>query len=406
MSKDNIITFIKHFFKTLIPPLAVLSLLFPWETNIAFSQTPPGAPQFIAVYGCYNSVPPSLPNLSNGCIQVDSQGRLAVNVQAGGAGGGLVQNQVRNASNVWTDVGFASGDQSVPVNVTSGSVSFTGAIPTGSNSIGTVGLNAGANVIGGVTQSGTWNVGLSTGANTVGNVGLVAGSAIVGSIKLVDTAGTNQLGINASNQALVLASQSGTWTVQPGNTANTTPWLTSDSSDTAVTPGTAPSKASLSAGQFNTSLPTLTNGQTAAVQVDSSGRQLIGTLASGTNAIGTVGITPSSSLVCNSVAAINQTTSSTVITGVSAKKIYFCGLMLVSGTAQSVSLIEGTGTVCATGISQLMGGSSASIQVTSNGGFAFGSGQPFLVTQVAADNVCVLQSGAGNISGFISYIQQ
>jgi len=36
----------------------------------------------------------------------------------------------------------------------------------------------------------------------------------------------------ASNQGAVPASQSGTWTVQPGNTANTTPWLTTQ------TPGT------------------------------------------------------------------------------------------------------------------------------------------------------------------------
>lgn len=45
-----------------------------------------------------------------------------------------------------------------------------------------------------VTQSGTWNVGLSTGSNVVGAV-----------------------------------TQSGTWTVQPGNTANTTPWLVTGS---------------------------------------------------------------------------------------------------------------------------------------------------------------------------------
>jgi hypothetical protein len=49
-----------------------------------------------------------------------------------------------------------------------------------------------------VTQSGTWNVGLNAGSNAIGSI-------------------TN---------TTFAATQSGTWTVQPGNTANTTAWLT------------------------------------------------------------------------------------------------------------------------------------------------------------------------------------
>ena len=49
-----------------------------------------------------------------------------------------------------------------------------------------------------VTQSGTWNVGLSAGSNAIGSI---------------------------TNTSFA-STQSGTWTVQPGNTANTTPWLT------------------------------------------------------------------------------------------------------------------------------------------------------------------------------------
>lgn len=76
----------------------------------------------------------------------------------------------------------------------------------------------------------------------------------------------------------ISASQSGTWTVQPGNTANTTPWLTTDSADGPVTPGTVATKSILTGGQFNTALPTLTTAQQAALQVDSSARLIVAPL--------------------------------------------------------------------------------------------------------------------------------
>ena len=50
-------------------------------------------------------------------------------------------------------------------------------------------------------------------------------------------AGTNAIGKLAANSGVVIgdvnAVQSGTWTVQPGNTANTTPWLVTDSPATS-----------------------------------------------------------------------------------------------------------------------------------------------------------------------------
>lgn len=79
----------------------------------------------------------------------------------------------------------------------------------------------------------------------------------------------------ASGTDSVAAVQSGTWTIQPGNTANTTPWLVTDSSDGSVAPGTVASKSSLAGGQYNSGGVTLTNGQQSALQVDSSGKLLI-----------------------------------------------------------------------------------------------------------------------------------
>lgn len=68
--------------------------------------------------------------------------------------------------------------------------------------------------------------------------------------------------------------------------------LVKDYSVGPVTAGAAASGSSLIGGQFNTSLPTLTNTQQAAIQVDSSGRILVGSIAgalpTGSNTIGIV----------------------------------------------------------------------------------------------------------------------
>ena len=84
------------------------------------------------------------------------------------------------------------------VNLNGALASITGALPTGGN------------VIGGVTQSGTWNIGTLTGITNA----LPTGGNVIGGVTQSGTWNTND-------------TQSGTWTVQPGNTANTTPWLDS-----------------------------------------------------------------------------------------------------------------------------------------------------------------------------------
>lgn len=75
---------------------------------------------------------------------------------------------------------------------------------------------------------------------------------------------------------------------------DTSPWITSDLGDGSVTGGTAGTKSLLAGAVYTSSLPTLTTGQQVALQVDSSGRLLVGSIASalpaGTNVIGKVGI--------------------------------------------------------------------------------------------------------------------
>lgn len=112
---------------------------------------------------------------------------------------------------------------------------------------------------------------------------------------------------------------------------------------------------------------------------------------------------PNAAPICDSSINFSQTANAQLVTAAAGQKVYICGIVLVSATAQSVSLVEGTGTTCATGIAGLIGGSSASMALSANGGFSSVSGSPWISTKTAGDELCLLQSGTGNVSGTISY---
>lgn len=76
-------------------------------------------------------------------------------------------------------------------------------------------------------QSGTWNVGLNAGTNAIGklaaNDGVDIGDVTINNASIAVTGTFWQATQPVSGT--ITANQGGTWTVQPGNTANTTPWL-------------------------------------------------------------------------------------------------------------------------------------------------------------------------------------
>lgn len=91
------------------------------------------------------------------------------------------------------------------------------------------------------SQSGTWNIGTVTTVTGVTTVTTVTTCATVtnlsqlGGQAIAMGTGTRSAGtqrVTIATDDVVPAAQSGTWTVQPGNTANTTPWLVTQ------TPGT------------------------------------------------------------------------------------------------------------------------------------------------------------------------
>ena len=98
------------------------------------------------------------------------------------------------------------------------------------------------------TQSGTWNV-----TNVSGTVSLPTGAATaalqtqpgvdIGDVTVNNASGASAVNIQDGGNSItvdgtVAATQSGTWTVQPGNTANTTAWKVDGSAVTQPVSGT------------------------------------------------------------------------------------------------------------------------------------------------------------------------
>lgn len=107
--------------------------------------------------------------------------------------------------------------------------------------------------------------------------------------------------------------------------------------------------------------------------------------------------------------AISQTAGTKLFSQVSAKKNYICSIMIFGADAENISLVEGTGTVCATSIAAIIGGTTAANgpNLAANGGLTFGNGAA-TVAAGANNNfdVCLLQSGSGRVAGVLTYVQQ
>lgn len=107
---------------------------------------------------------------------------------------------------------------------------------------------------------------------------------------------------------------------------------------------------------------------------------------------------------CNLTQPINSTVlSSQIITTTSSRKITLCTVLLISADAKNMSLVEGTGAICATNRLGLIGGSTESLPLAANAGFVIVNDRPVIPTQVTGNNVCLLQSTTGVVSGVIVY---
>ena len=110
-------------------------------------------------------------------------------------------------------------------------------------------------------------------------------------------------------------------------------------------------------------------------------------------------------------ASINQTANTQIVAGTASKKIYICSIQVVVAVATNVALVEGTGSVCATGTAGVsgFGGATAATgwNFAANGGIALGNGGAAVGAEgTNADNLCLFNSGTGQVSGGISYVVQ
>jgi hypothetical protein len=310
--------------------------------------------------------------------------------------------------NLRNNSGTEIGTTSAPVRVD----------PTGTTTqpvSGTVTANAG---------TGTFNVGGTVTAN-IGTSGALALDASVAGLSLTQGAAT-------SGQKAVLVEGAVTTAAPTYTTGNSNPLSLNTSGGLRVEVASAlptgsnvigalAANQSVNVAQMNGVAVTMNNGvagtgvQRVAVASDNSNAPGIGGSATGSavpsaaryiagNADGNL----TGAIFCNHWTAVNQTASTQIITGAASKQTYICNVFLFSATAQNINIVEGTGTTCATGTAGMLGGATAATgpNLAANQGFVLpASTVPWLKTATAADNVCLLQSGTGQVSGVIVWTQ-
>lgn len=135
----------------------------------------------------------------------------------------------------------------------------------------------------------------------------------------------------------------------------------------------------------------------------------------GTNRIGYTSDDPCANLT-KTYAPITATTSlvKVIATGVSAKKIYICQLLLTTTAANNVAVFEATtGTTCATSAVAVYGAGTSvataanGFSFPANGGVSLGSGGNTVgITTVNNNDLCIGTSAATPLTGGISYVTQ
>lgn len=108
--------------------------------------------------------------------------------------------------------------------------------------------------------------------------------------------------------------------------------------------------------------------------------------------------------------AIATATTTNIITGTSAKKIYICQIILATGIANNATVIEGTtGATCGSGTAGIFGGTTTGtgFVFAANGGVSIGNGG-YAIGQTAtnANDICIITSAAGPLAGGITYVVQ
>lgn len=131
-------------------------------------------------------------------------------------------------------------------------------------------------------------------------------------------------------------------------------------------------------------------------------------ISSATHVVGTVTARQGfavADIACHETTAIHQTASTQVVHGTGGFRIGVCGIVFISAHAQGIAIKEGLGTICATGQQPLLGSirEDNSMVTAASGGLSSIASSPWLVTRGVANNICVMQTGTGTVSGVITW---
>ncbi len=105
--------------------------------------------------------------------------------------------------------------------------------------------------------------------------------------------------------------------------------------------------------------------------------------------------------------AISQTTGTQLFAGTASNRTYVCSVHVLSATAQNIVLVSGTGSVCASSPHAMIGGTTAATgwNFAANSGVVLGDGSATVAKSTTdADNICILMSSTGQLSGVLSYV--
>ena len=222
-------------------------------------------------------------------------------------------------------------------------------------------------------------------------------------------------GVNAFITNTPPVSQSGTWTVQPGNTANTTPWLASISQggNTAkVQAGNAAAAADVAVtvtdpnvlAAINAAIPAGTN-LIGKVGIDQTTPGTTNNVTLGDASSNALVLDPCQGAVTTTPISISSAATSVIVAGTSAKKTYICGMMLFSAGTTNVGIVQGSGSTCGTSTLGLIGGATAGTgpNLTAQAGFnASPAGYHIAATTVNANDICLINGSAIQVSGYIA----
>lgn len=191
--------------------------------------------------------------------------------------------------------------------------------------------------------------------------------------------------INVAAAQSIAATQSGTWTVQPGNTANTTAWKVDGSAVTQPV-----------------SIASATGGDQSA---DGLATSLVG-LNTRAFHYGYNGATWDRDFICKNTAVITVATGTTVqiVALAAAKTIYVCSFVIsTTNTTSSLGNIfkTGTGTLCATGITSLTG----ALNLGPFGHEALSAPTGSMLVKSASASALCLTNASGGVDGFLTYAQ-